>query len=446
MPSYLYSYSGEQRRDWTRPCSPQQEILDYLHEVADKNGLSPRIRTDTEIASAEFDEAAGLWRLRTTAGEEHDAEALVVACGQLSRPSWPSIPGRDEFAGHSFHSAEWDHDYDLAGKRVAVVGTGASAVQFVPPVAEEVAQLDVYQRSPPWMLPRSNGEYPRWGRWLLRHVPGLQALRRRYLLAVMESTILGLTKVPPLRWLLGAWAQAFMRLQVRDPELRRKVWPDYPIGCKRVLFSSHYLPALQRPDVEVVTDSIERITPAGVVAGGRERAVDCIVWGTGFRASDFVVPMQVTGREGRELQEEWSGGAEAHLGIAVAGFPSMYLLYGPNTNLGVGSIVEMIEAQVRYVSGALAATRAEGAPLDLRPEVQRWSGDLVQDRLRNSIWTACDNWYRQDGEGRVVNNWPGFMAEYRRLTREFDRSEYVVASEEWDQGTAATTTRATPTA
>jgi len=440
VPSHVYSYSNEQRRDWTRLCSPQEEILHYLHEVADGHGVAPRIRTGTEIASAEFDAGARRWRLRTTAGEEHEAEALVVACGQLSRPSWPAIPGREEFAGHEFHSAEWDHDYDLTGRRVAVVGTGASAVQFVPPIAERVAQLDVYQRTPPWMLPRTNDPYPRWRRRLLEHVPGLQRLRRRYLLTVMESTILGFTKVPPLRWWVAAWSQAFIRMQVRDPVLRRKLWPDYPLGCKRVLFSSHYLPALQRPNVEVVTDAIDRITPGGVVAGGRERPVDCIVWGTGFKANEFVVPMAVTGRDGRDLQQAWSGGAEAHLGITVAGFPGMYMLYGPNTNLGVGSIIEMIEAQVAYVSGALRAARTAGAPLDLRPEVQRWSGDLVQDRLRDSIWTACDSWYRQDGAGRVVNNWPGLMAEYRRATREFDPSEYVVASDEW-----ATTMRATPT-
>lgn len=424
VPSYLYSYTHEQRRDWSRPCSPRQEILDYLHETADKHGVSAKIRTQTEIASADFDAASGRWRLRTTDDEEHEAESLVVACGQLSRPNWPAIPGREEFAGHEFHSAEWDHDYDLAGKRVAVVGTGASAVQFVPPVAEQVEHMDVYQRSAPFMLPRNNQEYPAWGRWLLRRVPGLQAFRRRYLLTAMESIILGFIAVPPLRWLFSAFSQAFMRLQLRDPKLRRKLWPDYPIGCKRVLFSSHYLPALQRDNVEVVTEAIERITATGVVAGGRERQVDCIVWGTGFKATEFVLPMRVAGRDGRELQDTWSDGAEAHLGIAVAGFPSMFLLYGPNTNLGVGSIIEMIESQVRYVSGALRATRAAGVPLDLRPEVQRWSGELVQSRLRDSIWTACDSWYRQDGEGRVVSNWPGFMSEYRRLTREFDQSEY----------------------
>ncbi len=425
VPSYLYSYSHEQRRDWSRPCSPQPEILEYLRQTAAKHGVTERIRLGTEVTSAAFEPATARWRLTTGDGEQHEAESLVIACGQLSRPSLPAIAGRDEFAGHSFHSAEWDHDYDLAGKRVAVVGTGASAVQFVPPVAERAAHVDVYQRSAPYLLPRTNREYPRWGRRLLRRVPGLQALRRRYLLTVMESTILGFVAVPPLRWLLSAASQAFMRHQLRDRELRRRVWPDYPIGCKRVLFSSYYLPALQRPDVQVVTDAIERVTPAGVVAGGRERQVDCIVWGTGFKASEFVLPMRVTGRDGRELQETWSGGARAHLGITVSGFPAMYLLYGPNTNLGVGSIIEMIESQVRYVSGALRASRAAGAALDLRPEVQAWSDEQVQSRLRDSIWTACESWYRQDGEGRVVNNWPGFMAEYRRLTREFDRGEYV---------------------
>jgi cation diffusion facilitator CzcD-associated flavoprotein CzcO len=424
VPSHMYSYTHEQRRDWSRLCSPQHEILDYLDETAAKHGVRPKIRTGIEIAGARFDPETARWHLRTTEGAEHQAESLVIACGQLSRPSWPAIPSREEFAGHAFHSAEWDHDYDVRGKRVAVVGTGASAVQFVPPVAEQAGHLDVYQRSAPYLLPRANKRYPRWGRWLLRHVPGLQSLRRRGGLLMMESVILGLTALPPLRWLLSAYAQAFMRLQIREPGLRRKLWPDYPLGCKRILFSSHYLPALQRPDVEVVTEGIERITPTGIVAGGREREVDCIVYGTGFKADEFVLPMRVVGTDGRELQETWSHGAEAHLGIAVAGFPGMYLLYGPNTNLGVGSIIEMIEAQVRYVAGALRASRAAGTALDLRPEVQAWSGERVQARLRDSIWTACDSWYRQDGRGRVVSNWPGFMTEYRRLTREFDAREY----------------------
>jgi cation diffusion facilitator CzcD-associated flavoprotein CzcO len=424
VPSYLYSYSYEQRRDWSQPCSPQQEILDYLHDTAVRHGVADRIVTNTEIADARFDEQAARWRLETSEGETHEADALVLACGQLSRPRWPSIPGMDDFTGVSFHSAEWDHDYDMQGKRVAVVGTGASAIQFVPPVAERAVHLDVYQRTAPYMFPRRNPRYPAWAKRLIERVPGVQAFRRHGTLLYMEAMILGLIAVPPLRWLMSGFSSAFMRRQLPDPELRRKLRPDYPFGCKRILFSSYYLPTLGRENVEVITDDVERVTAKGIVAGGVEREVDCIVYGTGFKANDFVLPMQVTGTQGRDLQETWSAGAEAHLGIAVAGFPSMSLLYGPNTNLGVGSIIEMVEAQVGYVMESLRMADRTGAALDVREEVQRWSSEVVQHRLRTSIWTACDSWYRQGSEGRVVNNWPGFMGEYRRATRSFDETEY----------------------
>ena len=425
VPSYLYSYSYEQRRDWTQPCSSQAEILDYLHETARKHGVIDRVRTGTEVELAEFDDASARWSLRTSTGERFEADALVLACGQLSRPRRPSIPGAGEFGGHSFHSAEWDHDYDLAGKRVAVIGTGASAVQFVPPVAERAAHLDVYQRSAPYVLPRNNGEYPPLVRRLIASLPGLQAARRYGMWAFMETFVAGLTRIRPLGWLLRAWCTTFMRSQLDDPEVRRKAWPDYPFGCKRILFSSDYLPALQRSDVELVTDEISRITSAGVItADGREREVDCIVYGTGFRSNDFVVPMRVTGAGGRELQAAWSEGAEAHLGIAVSGFPNMFVLYGPNTNLGVGSIIVMIEAQVRYAIDALRTARRAGAALDVRPEVQRTSSERVQERLRASVWASCRNWYRQEGTGRVVNNWPGFMFEYVRATRAIRPEEF----------------------
>ncbi len=425
VPSYLYSYSYDQRRDWSQPCSPQQEILDYLHDTARKHGVIDRVRTGTEVASAEFDDAGTRWTLRTTTGEEIQADALVVACGQLSRPRWPSLPGMDEFRGRSFHSAEWDHDYDMTGKRVAVIGTGASAIQFVPEVAERAAHLDVYQRSAPYMLPRDNSPYPELMRRAIAHVPGLQAARRYGMWLFMETFVAGITRVKPLGALLRTWSKLFMRSQLKDPAVRQKAWPDYPFGCKRILFSSEYLPALQRPDVELVTDEVERVTPGGVVtADGRERDVDCIVYGTGFRSTDFVMPMAVTGAGGRDLQEAWARGAEAHLGMSVSGFPNMFVLYGPNTNLGVGSIIVMIEAQVRYVMDALRAARSRGAALEVRPEVQAASGDRLQERLRDSVWTSCRNWYRLDGSGRVVNNWPGFMVEYVRATRAIRPEEF----------------------
>ena len=331
----------------------------------------------------------------------------------------------DDFRGRSFHSAEWDHDYDMTGKRVAVIGTGASAIQFVPEVAERAAHLDVYQRSAPYMLPRNNSAYPAFMRRMIAHVPGLQAVRRYGMWLFMETFVAGLTRFKPLGAVLRAWSTTFMRSQLKDPEVRRRAWPDYPFGCKRILFSSEYLPALQRPDVELVTDAVERITPTGVVtADGREREVDCIVYGTGFRTTDFVMPMTVRGTAGRDLQETWSSGADAHLGMSVSGFPNMFVLYGPNTNLGVGSIIVMIEAQVRYVMDALRTARRSGAALEVRPEVQAASGDLLQERLRDSVWTSCRNWYRLEESGRVVNNWPGFMVEYVRATRAIRPEEF----------------------
>lgn len=426
VPSYLYSYSYAQRRSWSRPCSPQEEIQEYLREVAANGGILERIRTGVEVESATWQRESMRWRLETRAGERIEADALVLACGQLSRPSWPPIEGVTEFAGHSFHSADWDHEHELAGRRVAVIGTGASAIQFIPHVAERAAHVDVFQRSAPYMLPRRNPAYPSAVRRLIERMPGLQALRRIGMSAFMELCTLGLLRLPPLRWALRAWSTCFMRLQLRgEPELRRRAWPDYACGCKRILFSSSYLPALRRPDVELVTEPIERLSERGVVTAAGEREVDTIIYGTGFRADEFVAPLAVRGRDGIELQQSWSDGAEAHLGITVAGFPNMFLLYGPNTNLGVGSIIVMVEAQAGYVAEALRALGREGAAaISVRPEVQAASSAKLQERLDGSIWTQCQSWYRQDGRGRVVNNWPGLMAEYRRATRRVDLDEY----------------------
>lgn len=413
VPSYLYSYSWAQRRDWPHPCSPQEEIHRYLRGIVVDEGLGPHLRLDTPVARARWEDAG--W---TVDGERFDA--LVLACGQLSRPAFPRLEG--SFGGTAFHSAEWDHSVDLRGKRVAVVGTGASAVQFVPHVVEAAAHVDVYQRTPAYMMPRRNPLYPSAAMAALRHVPGLQWLRRHGTKAYMEVMTLGLLKVSPIAKLLELNSRAFLRLKVRDRELRRKLTPDYRFGCKRILFSSYYYEALQRPNAELVADPVERLTAGGVVAGGRERPADVVIWGTGFRAQDFVAPLEVTGAHGVDLQQAWAGGAEAHLGITVAGFPNAFLLYGPNTNLGVGSIIVMIEAQIGYVMDALRLAAARGA-LSVRPEIQAASSAVVQARLRDSVWTACDSWYRDDA-GRVVNNWPGFMGEYERLVARVDPAEY----------------------
>lgn len=426
VPSYLYSFSWAQRRDWSRPCSPQAEIQRYLREVAAADGILPLIRFDSEIAEARWDESALTWTLTLAGGATHTADALVLACGQLTRPAFPQIDGMEQFAGPAFHSAEWDHDVDLAGKRVAVIGTGASAIQFVPEIAKTAARIDVYQRSAPYMLPRRNPTYPRAVRAAIRRVPGLQKLRRYGMWGVMETFIFGYTKAPPLKAAFRLWSTGFMRLQLRDREVRRKVWPRHEFGCKRILFSSAYLPALQRPNVEVVTDRVQRIDAGGVVAAdGVRREVDAIVWGTGFHADEPVVPMQVHGADGQELQEAWSDGARAHLGITVAGFPNLFLMYGPNTNLGVGSIVAMIEAQAGYVVSALGLLRGAGRrALTVRPEVEAASTAGVQERLDGSVWTQCQSWYRKDGDGRIVGNWPGFMLEYVRLVEQADVRDF----------------------
>jgi cation diffusion facilitator CzcD-associated flavoprotein CzcO len=334
VPSHLYSYSFAQRRDWSRLCSPQDEILRYLHGVAHDHGVDRLVVRNTEITACRWDERSCQWTLVSADGRTWDADAVVLATGQLHRPAFPRIAGRDEFAGHSFHSSEWDHGYDVDGKRVAVIGTGASAVQFVPEIAKEAGRVVVFQRTGNWFLPRKNRPYPALVNAIIRSVPGVQAFRRRFMYEYGESLTF-MIRHPRTAGRIGqARSAAFMRWQLKDPELRRKVWPDYTFGCKRVLFSSHFLPALQRPDVELVTDVITGMTPGGVLtADGTEHWVDCVIYGTGFRANDFMFPMEVRGVGGRTLREAWAAGAHAHLGIPVPGFPSLFMIYGPTRTL-----------------------------------------------------------------------------------------------------------------
>jgi cation diffusion facilitator CzcD-associated flavoprotein CzcO len=425
IPSALYSFSFEQRRNWTHPCSSHDDIKRYLGECVDTYGLRSHLRLGTEIADATWDAQSARWTLRTVGGETIDAASVIFACGQLSRPAWPQIAGRERFRGQSFHSAEWDHDVDLRGKRVAVIGAGASAIQFVPAIASEVGHLDLYQRTASYLLPRRNNAYADWARTAIERVPPLQWVRRQTLYQFCELTTVGLTAAPALSLPLKLWSAGFRRLRVRDRELRRKLTPDYPIGCKRILFSSKYYPALQRENVDVIVDPIREITERGIVtADGTERRVDVLIYGTGFRTHDFVAPVAVTGADGRDLQEAWVDGAEAHHGMTVSGFPNMFVLYGPNTNLSVGSIIVMIEAQVDYVRQALEhLRRTRTAAVDVRPEVQQASNASIQRDFEGSVWTSCSSWYRNE-QGRVVSNWPHRMAEYERLVERFDPSEY----------------------
>jgi cation diffusion facilitator CzcD-associated flavoprotein CzcO len=429
VPSHLYSFSYAQRTSWSRLCSPQQEILGYLRDVARDHRVTDLIHFSQRVSDCTFNPASGGWTIQTESGDSHDADVLILATGQLNRPSVPGLPGLDRFGGHSFHSARWDHDYDLRGARVAVVGTGASAVQFVPEVAQQAGHLSVFQRTGNWFLPRRNRVYPPVVRAAIRHIPGLQRLRRSFLFNYCESLTLAIRHPRTVGRLAGMRSAAFMRSQLPDPELRRRALPDYTFGCKRVLFSSHYLPTLGRPNVELVTDPITEVTESGLrTQDGGLHEVDCIIWGTGFKATEFVAPTRVAGADGRTLDEVWSDGAHAHLGLTVPGFPSMFLIYGPNTNTSGGSIIFYHEAQAAYVRQALEHLRAGGyRSLDVRPDVEAASDHELQARFAGTAWTGCDSWYR-DRQGRIVTNWPGYMREYLERTRTFAASEYVFSS------------------
>ena len=425
VPSHLYSFSFAQRRDWSRLCSPHDEILEYLQGVAREQGVDRLVVPNTDVRSVNWDDESREWTVTSADGGRWEADAVIVATGQLHQPKMPAIEGLDQFAGHCFHSSRWDHEYDLHGKRVAVIGTGASAIQFIPHVAEQVAQLNVFQRTGNWFMARKNREYPDWFKNLLRRVPGLQALRRKYIYNYAESITLMIRH--PRTWGRIGWflSSVFMRSQLKDPVVRKKAWPDYTFGCKRILFSSEFLPALQRPNVELITDGITRVTEKGIVTSdGVERELDCIIYATGFRTTEFMFPMEIAGAGGRTLHEAWSAGPRAHLGIAVSGFPSLFLMYGPNTNTSGGSIIFYEETQAAYIRQALEQVRGRGAAaIDVRESVEAASDRELQARFAGTAWLACDSWYR-DRTGRIVTNWPGYMREYEQRLRTLDPSEY----------------------
>lgn len=427
VPSNLYSFSFRPGR-WSRRFPPREEILSYLHALSAQRGLGPHLRFGTGVTAASFDERSAVWNLTLDTGGTLRANAVISAVGQLNRPALPDIAGGDDFAGPSWHSARWDHGVDLAGRRVAVVGTGASAIQFVPEVAKAAAHVDVYQRSAPYVLPKADRPYRPAEQALFDRLPVTRKADRLRIFLYGELLTSGFVMSPKL---LAAPMQLWRRQlqkQVTDPRLREKCVPDYVMGCKRVLFSNDWYPTLDRPNVELITDPIEQIVADGVVtADGASRQADVIIYGTGFKSLDFLAPMSVTGPGGRELHEAWREGAEAYLGIAVSGFPNFFMLYGPNTNLGGNSIIYMLEGQIGYVLGALEALEREGLDwLDVRPDVQRSFNAWVDAASRTSVWqSGCHNWYTT-ASGRNTNNWPDHTFLYRYRVRRFDLARYRV--------------------
>lgn len=409
-PSHLYSFSFAPNPDWSRQFAPQAEILEYLERCADDRGLRSHLRLHTAIASARFDEVEGRWHLRSTDGDEFTADVVVSGLGQLNRPSIPDLPGLDTFAGTTFHSARWNHEHALGGARVAVIGNAASAVQFVPKIATEVDHLDVFQRSPNWVLPKPDMAFtPRW-KWAFRSVPGFRAAYRALIYGLLESRFLAFRYNERCGPTFEASAKKHLSRQVADPELRAKLLPTYPIGCNRMLISDDYYPALTRDNVDLVTSAIDRIEPEGIVTDdGELHPVDTIIFATGFESTKFLYPLEICGRDGRRLDEAWADGAEAYFGTLVSGFPNLFLLYGPNTNLGHNSIVFMIEQQVRYILSCLRATHARGAQwIDVDKAIQDAHNAELQHQLAESVWAAgCSSWYRTES-GKIVNNWPDF--------------------------------------
>ncbi|MER7448924.1 NAD(P)/FAD-dependent oxidoreductase [Nocardia beijingensis] len=425
IPSPLYSYSYAPRTDWPKRFSRQPDILAYLRGIARDHDLLPKIRFRTEVTEAEFDDATGRWTVRTADGGELTCDVLISAVGQLSRPALPNIPGVESFRGTAFHSAEWDHDADLTGKRVAVIGTGASAVQFVPAIAPSVEHLTLFQRSAAWIMPKPDVEYKAWHHRAFRLLPVTRLTERFAFWLFCEFLALGIVDVPVIRKLVTGIGLRHLKRQVPDPRLRAELTPDYPAGCKRALFSNDYLPALTRPNVTVETTAITEITPKGVrTADGVLHEVDAIVYGTGFKGTEFLWPMRISGRGGRKLADEWSQGARAYQGITVPGYPNLFLVYGPNTNLGVGSIVYMIESQARYIRQAVQRiAERPGHVLEVRPDVEAGFDRRLQQRLDRTPWNFCSSWYR-NAAGRITNNWPGTVTSYRWQTRKVDFADY----------------------
>ena len=430
VPTALYSFSFAPNADWPRSYAHQPEILAYLQGVARDTGLLDRVRLHCELLGARWDAAAARWRVTTSQGEV-EAQVLVCGTGTLSAPRIPDLPGLDTFRGTVFHSAQWDHGHDLAGERVAVVGTGASAVQFVPEIARTAARVVVFQRTPAWVIPRGDRALTALERGLYARVPAAQRATRAALYAYRESYVIGMAHHPRLLRIARAVALAHLRRQVPDPVLRAKLTPSYTIACKRLLLSNDYLRTLASPQVELVTSAAARVTPTGLVDGdGVEHEVDTIVFGTGFTPTEPPVAQLLTGSDGRTLAATWAGSPAAHRGTTVSGFPNLFLLYGPNTNLGHSSIVYMLESQAAYVVDAVRTLVARGvAAFDVRAEAQDAWNDGLQRQLAGSVWNAggCSSWYL-DSRGRNSAMWPTFTWRFRRATRRFDVESYDAVS------------------
>jgi len=424
--SHLYSYSFEPKHDWTRKFAPQAEIEGYIEHCITKYGLQPHIQFEQAVTAASFNEATNSWVVTTESGDTYTANVLITATGQLNRPAMPAIPGIEQFKGHIFHSATWDHQVDLTNKQVAVVGTGASAIQFVPEIVPKVAKLDLYQRSAAWVVPKSDRPFTRLEQSLFQKMPLWDRAYRALIYVKNESRALAFTRFSKFLALVARQAVNEAEAKVSDPSKRERIIPDYQIGCKRILISNDWYPAINQPHLDLITDGIARIDETGIVTtDGTHRPADAILFATGFRASEYLSPITITGRDGALLNDAWSDGAKAFKGITVNGFPNLFMLYGPNTNLAHNSILYMLESQFRYVISALGAlAKYQNAAMDVRKDRQTRYCSVVQKGLDGTVWdSGCQSWYL-DEHGRNTALWPGFTFSYRFATRSVDTADY----------------------
>lgn len=452
VPSHLYSFSFEPNPGWTRAYGPQAEIFAYLQHCVRKYGLAPFVRCRARVAAARFDEDCQVWRLdiehggngdngsngdhAATASNESgtretiEADIVIAASGPLSRPAMPQIAGLERFAGKLFHSARWDHDYPLEGKRVAVIGTGASAIQFVPRIQPRVARLELFQRTAPWIMPKPDKPVSERARWWFRHLPFTQRFVRSAIYWQLESRAIAFVVNPKLLNIPMKFGLSYLERRVKEPALRAKLTPNYRLGCKRVLLSSDYYPALNQPNVDVVTSAIREVSADGIVTeDGVHHSVDAIICGTGFQVNDVGAPFEVTGIGGADLGARWlRDGPEAYLGTSIADFPNFFMMVGPNTGLGHNSMIYMIESQMQYIADCLRELRRRGArTMNLRPDVQHAFNARLQEDMRRSVWTSgCHSWY-QTKTGKVTAIWPGFTFSFRKRTRRVRADEYRFA-------------------
>lgn len=422
IPSYLYSYSFAPRTTWTQKYARQPEILQYFRDVADQFDIRKSVRFGQTVREARYDEASKLWHVTTESGEVWKARFLVSAVGQLNRPKIPAIPGADSFQGAAWHSAKWNRDVDLTGKRVAVIGNGASVIQFLPIIAQQAGHIDLFQRSPSWIHPLYNFHYTNFGKWWLTNVPFAAQMYRLSIFVDCEWKFIAFRKQGSLanriyRW----WLERKMKAVVR-PDMHDALIPKYEPGCKRILLSSDYLQTVQRPNVSLITEPIESFDTKGIKTKSQHYPADVVIYGTGFRSTEFLQPMKIVGRRGESLDVAWQERPRALYGLMTPHFPNFFMLYGPNTNLGHNSIIYMVEGQVQYLMQCLSKMKTAGhQEIEVREEAVKSYNEEVQARLGKTVWAGeCGSWYKT-AEGVISNNWfgPAFMYRRRVKTPDF---------------------------